>query len=129
MWCGVSRWHNGEWVCEDWIDWTALTSDAGGRDGTLKVGSASLTLTREILALTSTVHPSLAFLSRVSILLLLAGGAHRMEHSARFPALLIGRLYFPSIPAREARRCSLISHTSPTQGMESSPTPTQNPGK
>jgi hypothetical protein len=79
----------------------------------------------------ATISPTtrLAFLSRVSILLLLAGGAHRMEHSARLPALLIGRLYFPSIPAREARRCSLISHTSPTQEMESPPSPTKNPGE
>ena len=40
----------------------------------------------------ATISPttSLAFLSRVSILLLLAGGAHIMELSARHATLLIG---------------------------------------
>jgi hypothetical protein len=61
VWCVTV--HTGELVCDGWTDWTALTSARWWQGWHLKVGSASgpaLTLTREILALTSTVHPSLA---------------------------------------------------------------------
>jgi hypothetical protein len=65
VWCVTV--HNGESGRVAWTDWTALTSDAGGRDGILKVGSASgplpLPLTREILALTCIIHPSLDTIS------------------------------------------------------------------
>jgi hypothetical protein len=66
VWCVTV--HNGEWVCNGWTDWTALTSARWWQGWHLKVGSASgpaLTLTREILALTSTVHPSLAVISLI----------------------------------------------------------------